>query len=104
MTGLPERQTSPRALRTVVARLQIGLSSRTVTTSTLAVIFLANGNGLQEAPLHAQENSPGTREILGDHCIEQTRCDTTLNDQFTKGRSGGESGVVVKRIPVAGHL
>jgi hypothetical protein len=37
----------------VVARLQIGLSSRTVTTSTLAVIFLANGNGLQEAPLHA---------------------------------------------------
>jgi hypothetical protein len=36
--ALPDKHTTPCWLRTVVARVQIGLSSRTAVTSTLPVI------------------------------------------------------------------
>ena len=57
-----------------------------------------------EPPTRFEKNSTGPRQVLGDDGVQQSGCDAALNDQAAEGRLGRQVGIVVDRVPVAGHL
>ena len=58
----------------------------------------------QEAPRHLEEDAAGSGQLLRHECVEEAGGDATLHDDSAEPRPGGELGVVVDRVAVAGDL
>ena len=62
--AVPDKQITPCWFLTVVASVQIGLSSRTAVTSIPAGDHISDVHRFNELPFHAEEDGAGTRQIL----------------------------------------
>src|SRR5205823_5538206 len=66
--------------------------------------FLANADRLEEFPLDAEEDRTWSGQILGHEGVEKARSHAALDDQSTEHRTRRQLLIVVKRIPIAGHV
>ena len=65
---------------------------------------VADEHGIQKSPVGFEKHRPGSGQIHRDDRVQQTAGQTALNDEFSKPRGGGELGINVKRVVVAGNL
>ena len=88
----------------VVRSFVIGLSSRTSSTSTSAVISSPGRTGARKLQSTCRKTLPGPGQVLGDDRVEQARRHAALDDDPAEARARGRLLVVVERVAVAGQL
>src|SRR5262249_44015206 len=91
----------------VVRSFEIGLSSRSSSTSTSAVISSPGATGARKLQSTWRKTLPWPRQVLPDDGVQQSAGDAALHDHSAEPAPRPprpRALVVVERVPIAGQL